>query len=319
MNPDFNAGRYRFLQTLGTGSFSTVFRALDRETGDIVAIKVTHAFQNGLWVPETAPTISREIRAMAALTQGDNQHENVVRMIDCALVPRNADTTDVWMVLENMNFDLEVYTDLIVRFLGQMDIEEIRRISYMMLKGVRHIHSNGYVHRDVKPNNALIDLYSGTVKVGDLGFAVPESEATERGNFGAPYYRSPEVYLDSAPCGRSSDMWAVGVSICRMVLGRQLFNATNEMGVLDMMLTMLGVPDADIVIERFRPLLPGYQNYANINFVNNTPVELHRIGQDGLALIAGLLAIDWNVRMTADDALASPFFDSIRDPPQEAP
>ncbi len=225
--------RYRLDDRLAAGGMGVVYRGTRVEDGAPVAVKFLHEQLAGL--PDLVKRFQREVTAMERL-----DHPNLVRIIDAGL------TAGVpYLVM-----DFHVGTPL-GKLLddGALDPRRAVRLALQVLDGVAHAHKSGIVHRDLKPDNVLV-LDEGPaeqVRVLDFGLAkmLAEDSASALTNtgfaLGTPGYMSPEQ-ARGAPTDERSDLYAVGVLLYHMVVGRKPFVAESPLAVLRMHMDELPIP-----------------------------------------------------------------------------
>ena len=176
------SGRYLVQAIVGTGGMAVVYRALDQKTGKVVAIKVLRPeYESDV---EFVRRFSREAEAASKVS-----HENIVNMLD---VGTDGDLR--YIVMEYV--DGTTLKELI-RQKGTIHPDTAIRMTIRILAAVDHAHRNGIVHRDIKPQNILVDN-AGTVKVADFGIARLKADQTTVINdadgtaLGSVHYFSPE-------------------------------------------------------------------------------------------------------------------------------
>ncbi|CAI5469644.1 unnamed protein product [Closterium sp. Yama58-4] len=161
---------YEKLEKVGEGTYGKVYKARCKKTGTTVALKKTLPEMGEEGVPQT--TI-REVSLLTMLSKS----VHVVRLLNVEhIIEYN--TTTVYLVFEYLDFDLKKYMD--ARGKGPsfaLEPKIVKNFMYQLLKGVAHCHSHGVMHRDLKPQNLLVDKDRGLVKIADLGlgraFTVP--------------------------------------------------------------------------------------------------------------------------------------------------
>jgi serine/threonine-protein kinase len=203
------AGRYEILGTLGKGGMGTVYRALDRELDDEVAVKVLQpeAFDEGATVGQT---LKQEIRLARKIT-----HRNVVRTHDLG----EADG------LRFLTMEYVPGTTLrdILDKKGALALAPGLQIAKQLCRGLAAVHEAGIIHRDIKPPNIMV-LPNGVVKLMDFGIARTAEgadPATQGGDtVGTPYYMSPEQARGRELDARS-DIYAVGVVLYELFAGKR--------------------------------------------------------------------------------------------------
>ncbi len=237
----FLGERYEILQLLGEGGMGSVYKAQDRELDRVVALKVIR--------PDLArkSTILERFKQEIILSQKVT-HKNVIRIYDLGLAGGTKfismdfiDGTDVWSVL---------------RKAGKLDPREAARIIRDVCLGLEAAHSEGVVHRDLKPQNIMMDE-RGNIVVMDFGIAssVEDSTLTKAGTLmGTPTYMSPEQAKGDKVDARS-DLFAVGVILYELLTGKVPFQSDTLMGQLLKRVQEKPVPPIEI-----EPGIPGPLN-----------------------------------------------------------
>ncbi|MEO8092217.1 MAG: protein kinase [bacterium] len=211
------SGRYRLDSKLGSGGMSTVYLGHDKTLERLVAVKVLHAAISDQ--PDQIERFRREARAVAQLS-----HPNIVAVIDAG-----EDGGHPYIVFEYV--EGETLKQRIDR-LGRLPVDEAAAYAIEIGRGLAAAHARRLVHRDVKPQNVLIDR-EGRAKVTDFGIALSlESDGlTKTGRvLGTTDYVSPEQAMGHAVDARS-DIYALGVLLYEMLTGRVPFEAETLVGV----------------------------------------------------------------------------------------
>ena len=203
------AGRYQILGTLGKGGMGTVYRALDRELDDEVAVKVLlpEAFDEGTTI---GVTLKQEIRLARKIT-----HRNVVRTHDLG-------EADGLRFLTMEYVPGTTLRDILDRK-GALALSPGLQIAKQLCRGLAAVHEAGIIHRDIKPPNIMV-LPNGLVKLMDFGIA-RTAEGTDPASqddrtVGTPYYMSPEQAVGRELDARS-DIYSVGVVLYELFSGRR--------------------------------------------------------------------------------------------------
>src|SRR5579862_138371 len=210
-------GRYRLEARIGSGGMSTVYRALDETLQRRVAIKLMN--REVASDSDQLERFRREARAVAQLS-----HPNIVGVIDAG-----EDDGRPYIVFEYV--DGETLKDRIRRQ-GRLEIPEAVAYSIEIARALGAAHARHIVHRDVKPQNVLIDE-EGTAKVTDFGIArtLDEEGLTADGRvLGTTDYVSPEQALGQHVTGQS-DLYSLGVALYEMLTGEVPYRGDNQVAV----------------------------------------------------------------------------------------
>ncbi len=211
------ADRFRIDQQVGTGGMSTVYRAFDTTLERPVAIKIMH--RDVAAQSEQLERFRREARAVAKLS-----HPHIVGVIDAG-----EDDGTPFIVLEYV--EGETLKDRIRRH-ERLDTSEAVAYAIEIARALGYAHSRGIVHRDVKPQNVLVDA-EGLAKVTDFGIArtLDQEGLTADGRvLGTTDYVSPEQALGHAVTGQS-DLYSLGIVLFEMLTGDVPFKGENQVAV----------------------------------------------------------------------------------------
>jgi len=216
------SGRYVVQAIVGTGGMAVVYRAFDQKKNRVVAIKVLRPEYES--DEEFVRRFSREAEAASKVS-----HENIVNMLDVGI-----DGDMRYIVMEYV--DGQTLKEMI-RQRGSIHPDTAIRMTIRILAAVDHAHRNGIVHRDIKPQNILVDN-QGRVKVADFGIARLKASQTtnmEEGGttgsaLGSVHYFSPEQARGEV-ADEKSDLYSVGVVMYEMLTGQVPFDGETSVSV----------------------------------------------------------------------------------------
>jgi len=287
---------YIQLEKLGEGTYATVFKGRSRTTNEIVALKEIH-----LDAEEGTPsTAIREISLMKEL-----KHVNIVRLHDVIHTE-----TKLVLIFEYCEQDLKKYMDQ-HGDRGALDPNTVRSFMFQLLKGTAFCHENQVLHRDLKPQNLLINR-KGELKLGDFGlaraFGVPVN--TFSNEVVTLWYRAPDVLLGSRTYSTSIDVWSCGCIFAEMISGAPLFRGRDNQDQLLHIMRIIGTPsDAQfqkIAKETPELQLKQYPRYVKMPFQQILP----KASLQAIDLLERLLKFDPAERISAAEALSHPYFTS---------
>ncbi|KAJ1967038.1 negative regulator of the PHO system [Dispira parvispora] len=294
--------RYKRSEKLGEGTYATVYKGEDTQTGMVVALKDIH------YDPEegTPSTAVREIALMKEL-----RHDNIVRLLHVEQTENN-----LVMVFEFMDKDLKKYMDTLgAPGTGALEPSIIQQFLYHLLQGLAFCHDRRVLHRDLKPQNLLIST-SGVLKLADFGLArstgIPVT--TFSNEVVTLWYRAPDVLLGSKNYDTTIDMWSVGCIFAEMYTGRPLFPGNNVDDQINRIFRMLGTP----TVQTW-PLLAELPNAKGKTFTPHNPTSwqsvLPMMSPIALDLLSRFLRYEPSQRISAKDALRHPYFSNLNNPP----
>jgi serine/threonine protein kinase len=210
---------YRLEKLLGRGGMARVYRGLDTRLGRYVAIKVIDASLRA--DSEYALRFEREAQAIARL-----EHPNVVRLYRYGeahgvlyMAMQYIEGADLGFVLADYRSDGDF-----------IEPEEALHIIQDVGSALDYIHSQGVIHRDIKPTNIMLDK-QGSAILTDFGLALLTEIGTRGEIFGSPHYIAPEQAISSAGAVPQSDIYSVGIMLYEMFTGQLPYTAENPLDI----------------------------------------------------------------------------------------
>src|SRR5205814_5675085 len=256
------AGRYRIEQVLGRGGMGVVYKAIDTQLDETVAIKTLpgDVMQRS---PEDLERFKREIRLARKIT-----HRNVLRTYDYG----EADGVYFISMEFVRGYTLSELSDEVDN--KQLAVRVAVGVSRQICRGLQVAHEQGIIHRDIKPQNVLID-HKGEVKLMDFGIArmaeAPEAKTQAGLIVGTPHYMSPEQ-VQGKQLDPRSDVYSMGVLIYEMLVGRRPFESSSLTGVLTAHITEKAKPPIDLRLEIGRDInaivMKALENDPKLRYAN---------------------------------------------------
>lgn len=288
--------RYQRIEKIGEGTYGVVYKARDRALNEIVALKKIRLEAENEGIPSTA------IREIALLKQLANNH--VIRLFDVIHTDKQ-----LTLVFEYMDEDLKHFLD---NQDGPLPLNTVQSLTYQLLLGINYCHVHGVLHRDLKPQNLLINSQN-VLKLADFGLA--RSFGIHVRSFTPEvvtlWYRAPDVLLGSNKYGPGLDTWSIGAIFAEIATLVPLFPGQSEEDQLAKIFETLGSPTE----ETFPQLasLPHYNKFAPFAEYYGKDLSecLTTLDAAGLDLIYALLAYDPKRRLTTEEALNHEFFENL--------
>jgi cyclin-dependent kinase len=291
--------RYQKLEKLGEGTYGVVYKALDNDTKEIVALKKIILDAEDEGVPSTA---IREVSILREL-----KHGNIVDLKDVVHVNGH-----LHLVFEFITEDLKMYLDNVE---GNMSPMLVKSYLKQLLLGLEYCHRHRFMHRDLKPQNLLINK-GGSLKIADFGlaraFGVPIRTYTHE--VVTLWYRAPEILLGGKHYATVMDIWSVGCIFAELATRKPLFPGDSEIDQLFKIFRVLGTPT-----EELWPGITAYPDYkgsfpkwaAKENGLAEACSGL--LDDDGIDLLKKMLVYDPEKRISTRRALAHPYFNSLNE------
>ncbi|XP_058080567.1 protein IMPAIRED IN BABA-INDUCED STERILITY 1-like isoform X2 [Magnolia sinica] len=211
-----SAESYDKLDKIGQGTYSNVYKARDRDTGKIVALKKVRFDTSE---SESVRFMAREIMILRKL-----DHPNVVKLEGLATSRMQY---SLYLVFDFMQTDL---ARIISRPDGYLTEPQVKCYMQQLLLGLQHCHGRGILHRDIKGSNLLIDK-NGMLKIADFGLANyfnPNQKRPLTSRVVTLWYRAPELLLGATDYGVGIDLWSAGCLLAEMFAGRPIMPGRTE-------------------------------------------------------------------------------------------
>jgi len=184
--------------------------------------------------------------------------------------------------------------------------------SYQMLKSLAYIHSIGICHRDIKPQNILLNTNSKNLKLCDFGSAKKLVKGEPNiAYICSRYYRAPELIFGATEYTNAIDVWSIGCCIVEIVIQQPIFPGDSATDQLVQIIKILGTPTKQQILE----MNPQYKEFKFPNVKQYPWAKIFKgknVDDDYIDLISKLLIYEPNSRLTPLNALLHPFFDELR-------
>lgn len=296
---------YTDTKVIGNGSFGVVYQARLSETGELVAIKK---------VLQDKRFKNRELQIMRKLN-----HCNIVKL--------------KYFFYSGGEKKEEVYLNLVLEFIPETVYRVARHYSkskqtipmsyvklymYQLFRSLAYTHSLGICHRDIKPQNLLLDTESGVLKLCDFGSAKHLVKGEPNVAYiCSRYYRAPELIFGATDYTTMIDVWSAGCVLAELMLGQPIFPGDSGVDQLVEIIKVLGTPTKEQIREMNR-------NYTEFRFPQ---IKAHpwqkvfraRTSPEAIDLVSRLLEYTPSARITPLQACAHKFFDELREPGARLP
>ncbi|XWS55326.1 hypothetical protein CRYUN_Cryun10bG0165400 [Craigia yunnanensis] len=290
---------------VGTGSFGVVFQAKCRETGEIVAIKK---------VLQDKRYKNRELQIMQML-----DHPNIVSLKHYFFSKTNKEELYLNLVLEYVPETVNRTARSYSRINTRMPLIYVKLYTYQICRALAYIHNCiGICHRDIKPQNLLVNPHTHQLKLCDFGSAKVLVKGEPNVSYiCSRYYRAPELIFGATEYTTAIDIWSTGCVMAELLLGQPLFPGESGVDQLVEIIKVLGTPTR----EEIKCMNP---NYNEFKFPQIKPHPWHKVFQkqlppEAVDLVCRFFQYSPNLRCTALEACVHPFFDELRDPNNRLP
>ncbi|XP_017065278.2 putative glycogen synthase kinase-3 homolog [Drosophila eugracilis] len=297
---------YTDAKVVGNGSFGVVFQAKMVPSNEQVAIKKVlqdRRFKN------------RELQIMRKL-----RHDNIITL--------------KWFFYSSGEKRDEVYLNLVMEFLPEtlykverqyarskqtLPVNFVRLYMYQLLRSMAYLHSLGFCHRDIKPQNMLLDSETGVLKLCDFGSA--KQLVTGEPNVSyicSRYYRAPELIFGATDYSTKIDIWSAGCVMAELLLGQLIFPGDSGVDQIVEIVKVMGTPTT----EQLRDMNPHYKQFKLPQLKPHPWPKVFRIRTpaEAIDLVSKMLIYSPNSRVSPLMGCAHPFFDELRqDPHQQLP
>ncbi|XP_046473750.1 cyclin-dependent kinase 1 isoform X1 [Neodiprion pinetum] len=284
------------IEKIGEGTYGVVYKGKNKKTGQIVAMKKIRLESDDEGVPSTA---IREISLLKEL-----QHPNIVSLEDVLM-----EESRLYLIFEFLSMDLKKYMDTLGN--GRlMEPEVVKSYLYQITQAILFCHQRRVLHRDLKPQNLLIDK-NGVIKVADFGlgraFGIPVRVYTHE--VVTLWYRAPEVLLGSTRYSCPIDLWSIGCIFAEMATKKPLFQGDSEIDQLFRIFRVLRTPTEEIWpgVTQLPDYKATFPNWTS----NNLASQVKVIDEQGLDLLQAMLVYDPVYRISARAALQHPYFNDL--------
>lgn len=300
-----NIDDYEVIKKIGRGKYSEVFCGVNVSSGkpnDLVVIKILK--------PVRKKKIKREIKILYNLHGGTN----IINLLDVVYNKQSTMPSLIFEYVDNLDFKV---------LYPMLSPNEIRYYIFELLKALDFCHSQGIMHRDVKPHNVMIDHETKQLRLIDWGLAEFYHEFEEYNvRVASRYYKGPELLVDMQLYDYSLDMWSLGCMLASMIFKKDpFFHGVDNADQLVKITKVLGTDDLFKYLDKYgldanHKLRDTLKLYPKQNLQYFITQENHHFATDEtIDFITQLLRYDHNERLTAKEAMEHPYFDYIKQNP----
>jgi cyclin-dependent kinase-like len=285
--------KYEVLEVVGEGAYGIVYKCRNKETGKYVAIKKFKEVEDEI----VKKTMKRELRMLQRM-----HHENIVDFIEAFKRKGN-----LFLVFEYVEKNL---LEILQDSPRGLEPKLIRHFMYQLCKAIKYLHNQNVIHRDVKPENLLVNEKMD-LKLCDFGFArlISGSSKERLTDYVATrWYRAPELLLTQGEYGPEVDYWAVGCIMGELVDGNPLFPGENEIDQLHCIQKVLGnFTDEQVYLFYSNPIYNGKELLEVEKPETLDWRYLGKLPKNAISFMKGLLELDPKKRLNGNNVFQHPY------------
>ncbi|XP_078430372.1 casein kinase II subunit alpha-2-like isoform X2 [Wolffia australiana] len=293
-----DANNYDLVQKVGGGKYSEVFEGINMRTNERCIVKILK--------PVKMKKIKREVKILQNVCSGPN----IVKLLDIVGNPHSNTSGLIFEYVDGTDFK---------NTLSLLAENDIRYYLYELLKALDYCHSQGIMHRDVKPQNVMINHDMRKLWLIDWGLAEfyhPGKEYNVR--VASRYFKGPELLMSFQDYDYSVDMWSLGCMFAGMIfLEEPFFRGHDDDEQLFKIVEVLGTDDLTAYLNKYHleqnhrvTAIVGRQRRKTwSSFINQR--NQHLISPEAIDLLDGLLRYDHQTRLTAREAMGHPYFSRL--------
>jgi len=291
---------YEVIRKIGRGKYSEVFEGINVVNSTKCVIKILK--------PVKKKKIKREIKILQNMCGGTN----IIQLLDVVRDPQSKTPSLIFEHVNNTDFKILYPT---------LSDYDIRYYIFELLKALDYCHSNGVMHRDVKPHNVMIDHEKRQLRLIDWGLAEfyhPGREYNVR--VASRYFKGPELLVDLQEYDYSLDMWSLGCMFAGMIFRKEpFFHGHDNYDQLVKIAKVLGTEELfhyldtyDLELDpHFDGILGRHSKKSWQKFV--TPENQHLVSEEAIDYVSKLLRYDHQERLSAKEAMAHAYFAPVRE------
>lgn len=294
-----NQDDYEVVRKIGRGKYSEVFDAISVLNNQPCVIKILK--------PVKKKKIKREIKILQNLCGGPN----IIKLLDVVRDPISKTPSLIFEYVNNVDFKV---------LYPMLSDGDVRFYIFELLKALDFCHSNGIMHRDVKPHNVMIDHSRRELRLIDWGLAEFYHPGTEYNvRVASRYFKGPELLVNQRDYDYSLDIWSLGCMFAGIIFKKEpFFHGRDNYDQLVRIAKVLGTDDLRAYLTKYHLTLdPHYDGILGKfskkswkKFVNDQNV--HLVSDEALDLVGKMLQYDPAARPTCVEAMAHPYFDAVR-------